>query len=500
MKKICVILVALLSLTSIVKAQTLINEFNVISADNDMMGGTLVVFCENGIIENISIGKSDLSRNINSAVDTKYRIASVSKTITAIAVIQLVEQNLLDLDADISNILGYSVQNPNHPTVPITTRMLLSHTSTIIDGTTYSSFLDATVNNNPIPNLSELLTTSGAYYTSGQFNNTVPGTYFNYSNINYVILGTIVEKISNTRFDVYCKQNISMPLGIDASFNVNDLVDIDQLAVLYRKPNGIWTPQADNYQGIQPVFNNLNGYIPGTNGGRFGPQGSFRCSGKDLAKIFLVLMNNGNFNGDTLLSESSCNAMFANEWTFNGSNGNNYYGLFRSWGLGIHRITSTPGNDIALPGSISMLGHTGEAYGLVSDAYFDTIRKVGFVFMNNGIGIGYQTNNNSIFYTIEQEIFAAIENYGNIISCLQNVGFEQIQEDLTLIYPNPTNGLVNIEIQNQTIQSIKVYGLQGQLIKETAESQFDLSNYPNGMYFIKAQTKEGFLSYKLLKL
>lgn len=499
MKKICVILVALLTFTSIVKTQTLTTEFNVISANNDMMGGTLVVFCENGIIENISIGKSDLSRNINSTLDTKYRIASVSKTITAIAVMQLVEQNLLDLDADISTILGYSVQNPNHPTIPITSRMLLSHTSTIIDGTTYSSFLGATVNNNPILNLSELLTTPGAYYTSGQFNNTVPGTYFNYSNINYVILGTIVEKISNTRFDVYCKQNISMPLGIDASFNVNDLMDIDQLAVLYRKPNGIWTPQADNYQGIQPVFNNLNGYIPGTNGGRFGPQGSFRCSGQDLAKIFLVLMNKGNFNGDTLLSESSCNAMFANEWTFNGSNGNNYYGLFRSWGLGIHRVTSTPGNDIALPGSISMLGHTGEAYGLVSDAYFDTIRKVGFVFINNGIGIGYQTNNNSIFYTIEQEIFAAIENYGNIISCLQTVGFEQIQEDLTLIYPNPTNGLVNIEIQNQTIQSIKVYDLQGQLIIETAESQFDLSNYPNGMYFIRAQTEKGFYSYKLIK-
>lgn len=499
MKKICVILIALLSLTSIVKAQTLTNEFNVISGNNDMMGGTLVVFCENGIIENISIGKSDLSRNINSTVDTKYRIASISKTITAIAVMQLVEQNLLNLDTDISTILGYSVQNPNHPTIPITTRMLLSHTSTIIDGSTYSSFLGATVNNNPIINLSELLTTSGAYYTTGQFNNTLPGTYFNYSNINYVILGTIIEKISNTRFDIYCKQNISIPLGIDASFNVNDLADIDQLAVLYRKPNGVWTPQADNYQGIQPVFNNLNGYIPGTNGGRFGPQGGFRCSGQDLAKIFLVLMNKGNFDGDTLLSESSCNAMFANEWTFNGSNGNNYYGLFRSWGLGIHRITSTPGNDIALPSSISMLGHTGEAYGLVSDAYFDTIRKVGFVFINNGIGTGYQTNNNSIFYTIEQEIFSAIENYSNISSCLQTAGFEQIQEDLTLIFPNPTNGLVNIEIQNQTIQSIKVYDLQGQLIKETVESQFDLSNFSDGTYFIRAKTETGFYSYKLIK-
>ena len=499
MKKICVILVALLCLTSIVKAQILTNEFNVISGNNDMMGGTLVVFCQNGIIENISIGKSDLSRNINSTVDTKYRIASISKTITAIAVMQLVEQNLLDLDTDISTILGYSVQNPNHPTIPITTRMLLSHTSTIIDGTTYSSFLGATVNNNPILNLSELLTTSGAYYTTGQFNNTIPGTYFNYSNINYVILGTIIEKISNTRFDIYCKQNISIPLGIDASFNVNDIADIDQLAVLYRKPNGVWTPQADNYQGIQPVFNNLNGYIPGTNGGRFGPQGGFRCSGQDLAKLFLVLMNKGNFDGDTLLSESSCNAMFANEWTFNGSNGNNYYGLFRSWGLGIHRITSTPGNDIALPGSLSMFGHTGEAYGLVSDAYFDTIRKVGFVFMNNGIGTGYQTSNNSIFYTIEQEIFSAIENYGNISSCLQTVGFEQIQEDLTLIYPNPTNGLVDIEIQNQTIQNIKVFDLRGQLIKETAESQFDLSNFSDGTYFIRVKTETGFYSYKLIK-
>jgi len=499
MKKVYSILISLLSLTTIVNAQNLSGEFINISTNNEMMGGTLVVFCEDGIIENISIGKSDFSRNINSSVNTKYRMASISKTITAIAIMQLVEQNFLDLDADISSILGYSVQNPNHPSIPITTRMLLSHTSTIIDGSTYSNFLSAAVNNNPIPNLSEIVTPNGSFYTAGQFNNTIPGTYFNYSNINYVILGTIVEKVSNLRFDVYCKQNISVPLGIDASFNVNDLTDIDQLAVLYRKINGVWTPQADNYQGTQPVFSNLNGYIPGTNGGRFGPQGGFRCSGQDLAKIFLVLMNKGNFNGDTLLSESSCNAMFANEWTFNGSNGNNYYGLFRSWGLGIHRITSTPGNDVALPGSISMLGHTGEAYGLVSDAYFDTIRKVGFVFMNNGVGINYQTNNNSIFYTIEQEVFAAIENHVDISSCQSTAGVNTIQEGFNMIYPNPTNGLVNVEIQNHTIENIRLYDFQGRLIKEISESQFDLSNYSNGTYFIRVQTDKGFYSYKLIK-
>jgi CubicO group peptidase (beta-lactamase class C family) len=475
-------------------AQPLAGQFNSISTNNEMMGGSLVVFCENGIIENLSIGKSDFTRNINTTTDTKYRIASISKTITAIAIMQLVEQNLLDLDEDISTILGYTVQNPNHPTIPITTRMLLSHTSTIVDGNTYSNFIGASVNNNPIPNLNQILTPSGSYYTAGQFNNTNPGAYFNYSNINYVILGTIVEKISNLRFDIYCKQYISNPLGIDASFNVNDLTDIDQLAVLYRKLSGVWTAQADDYQGVQPVFNNLNGYIPGTNGGRFGPQGGFRCSGQDLAKIFLVLMNHGTFNGVTLLSANSCNAMFANEWTYNGNNGNNYSGLFRSWGLGIHRITSTPGNDIALPGSNSMLGHTGEAYGLVSDAYFDTIRKVGFVFINNGVGIGYQTNSNSIFYTVEQEVFSAIENYGSISNCLQTVALNESNTPMQNVYPNPASDFIYLSenlIQRDT--KIFIRSIDGKLLKSTlmnkGDGKIDVQALQSGMYMLEADDK-----------
>ena len=203
------------------------------------MGMSVVVFCENGITQNIALGKADWSRNIDMTTDTKYRIASISKTITAIAAMQLVEQNLLDLDEDISNILGYDVKNPNHPNVAITPRMLLSHTSTIIDGTNYSSFLGATVNDNPVPNLSTILTVGGAYYVASLFNNTTPGTYFNYSNLNYVVLGTLIEKVSNQRFDAYCKQFIFEPLNLDASFNVNDLQDINELAVVYRKPGGV---------------------------------------------------------------------------------------------------------------------------------------------------------------------------------------------------------------------------------------------------------------------
>jgi CubicO group peptidase (beta-lactamase class C family) len=481
-------------------AQDLENQFNVISANNDMMGGSVVVFCEDGIIENLVIGKSDFQRDINVTEDTKYRIASISKTITAIAIMQLVEQGLLDLDVDISNILDYEVQNPNFPDSPITTRMLLSHTSSIIDGPTYGSFITASVINNPIPGLNEILTPDGTYYSSSQFNNTLPGTYFNYSNINYVILGTIVEKISDVRFDIYCKQNISEPLGIDASFNVNDLQNINQLAVLYRKTGGIWTPQADNYQGVQPIFNNLTDYRPGTNAGRFGPQGSFRCSAKDLAKIFLVLMNGGTYDGANLLSESSCSTMLANEWTYDGNNGNNYFGLYRSWGLGIHRTTATPGGDIVLPGSNAMFGHLGEAYGLVSDAYFDTERKVGLVFMTNGVGTGYQLNDFSVYYTIEQEIFNAIENHVNIEDCSQSIGVDQFEAENIPIYPNPSSDVLNIpECLSKNGCKIEIFSVSGKKLKtiyqNSKDTQIEIQELKTGIYILRIDG----LSYKFIK-
>jgi hypothetical protein len=74
-----------------------------------------------------------------------------------------------------------------------------------------------------------------------------------------------------------------------------------------------------------------------------------------------------------------------------------------------------------------------------------------------------------------------------------------IPEKLMTVYPNPTNGLVQIKIPNQDIQIVKVYDIQGKLIKESTEKQFYLSDYPNGTYFIKVQTKQGFNNFKLIK-
>jgi CubicO group peptidase (beta-lactamase class C family) len=474
-------------LPAVLSGQTLTQQIQSIKTGHDLMGGVVTVLCGNQVLESIPFGMADYGRTIPVSDSTVFRIASISKTITAIAFMQLYEQGLFTLNQDINSILGYPVRNPSFPNTAITPRMLLSHTSSIIDGATYSSFLNATSSQNPIPNLSELLTPSGSYYAAGQFNNIQPGTYYNYANINFGIIGTLIEKLSNERFDVYCRQHILQPLGISGSFNVTDLPDINDVAVLYRKVSGNWVPQADNYLGVYPVYSNLSGYIPGTNGLRFGPQGNLRISGNDLSKLFQLLMNHGSWNGVTLLQDSTVNKMIAVQWQYNGSNGNNYYGLFRSWGLGIHRITNTPNQDVVLPGSQLMFGHTGEAYGLISDAYIDTTRNVGLVFITNGCGTGYSTNSQSAFYTVEKEIFDAIESVVGVTNCLTTAISDPEMDSRIMVCPNPSNGNFTIRTNGFSLPStVEIYRIDGALISRyilTEPLSVRLQN--RGLYLIR---------------
>ncbi len=452
----------------ILSAQPLPTQVQAIQQNHDLMGGVVCLLCGGDILETAPFGWADFDRNIPLTDSTVFRIASISKTITAIAFMQLYQQGLVQLDGTIDSILGYSVRNPNFPQTPITARMLLNHTSSLTDGSTYSGFLTATNNQNPMPGLDAMMTPGGQWYSNSLFLNKMPGSYFSYANINYGIVATLVEKITAVRFDQYCRQNILIPLGISGSFNVNDLPDINQVAVLYRKTGGNWVPQADNYLGIQPVFGNLAGYVPGTNGFRFSPQGGLRISGPDLGKIFLALMNHGSHQGVTILDDSTVRRMLALQWQYTGSNGNNYYGLFRSWGLGIHRITNYPDNDIVLTGSQQMFGHPGEAYGLVSDAYVDTVRKVGVIFMTNGCGNGYMTGSQSAFYTVEKDIFDAAESILGPVNCVLVTDQQEYSGKHVSIHPNPAPGSATISLPQGTEPFlIEIYNVTGRCEQKT---------------------------------
>lgn len=486
MKRKLGLLIGILSIWTGIEAQNISQEIWDIQSDHELMGGVVTLVCENDYYQTIPFGFADYNRQIVANEETMYRIASVSKSVTALAIMQLVEQGLIDLDEDVSPYLGFELKNPDAPFVAITPRQLLSHTSSIVDGSGYSSFLSVTYNQNPIPPLSELLDVNGNYYTSDMFNNTIPGTYFNYSNINFGIIGTLIEKVSSQRFDEYVKEHILDPLEIAGSFNVNHIEDIDNIAVLYRKVSGSWVPQADNYQGIQPVYGNLEGYVPGTNGLRFAPQGGLRISAPDILKIFIAISTNGSFNGTQILEPETAEMMRSEEWLYNGSNGNDYYGLFKSWGLGVHRITNTPNSDAVLCISDFMFGHPGEAYGLVSDVYMDPEQGLGLAFMTNGCGEGYQIGGESAFYTVEKEIFEVVSTeleYANCLLYTENLPTSEA--GLTYL---PSSHQIKIRGDEQKQGTLKVYGLDGKLLysinKGKTESIVNLPQFVRGIYLI----------------
>lgn len=472
-----------------VLSQSFQEQIESIRLNHDLMGGVAIIICNGEVTESVAFGLADLGRNLPVTDETMFRVASISKVVTAMAFMQLVEQGQVALDQDIGSILGFQVRNPNFPELIITPRMLLSHTSSIRDGSTYNNFLSATFSQSQIPHLNSLLSPGGTFYSSGQFLSQQPGTYFTYANVNYGILGTMIEIISETRFDIYCRDNILLPLEIEGSFLPTEVPDINNVAVLYRKINNNWVPQADHFQGVYPSAGNLESYVPGTNGLRLSPQGGLRASGSELAKILLLIINKGTYNGNQILQESTISEMLLPQWHFNGNNGNNYYGLFRSWGLGIHRITGTPGNDMVFTTSELMLGHSGEAYGLVSNAYIDTLNLTGLVFMTNGNGSGYSTNNQSAFYSVENEVFNLIAEKIEDSQC-SSVGF-QLHDDTinsTKVFPNPSSSFIEIFGNVLYPAPFSLLDAYGRLLKNgmllEGKNLIDIQHLKEGIYFL----------------
>ena len=347
-------------------------------------------------------------RDVPADNNTLYRVASVSKLVAAIGVLRLVDQHKLDLDADIGNYLGYTVRNPHFPDVAITTRMLLSHTSSLRDEGGYSFPTEIS--------LRSVLQQSGKNYGQGlqwaapsADSDRAPGKYFEYCNFNWGILGSIVEAVSGQRFDRYMQHNVLAPLKIKGGYNPEELTqdDIVKLAVLYRKQDsseiwssaGPWVVQTDDYQGKLPAKRrDLESYIPGSNATPFSPQGGLRISTAGLARVMLMLMNGGELDGVRILRAETVDAMLSEQWRYDAArrNGDNYQGLFRAWGLGTQRFSDVSsahfGDRVVAGGGFRAYGHLGFAYGLNSGFVFDPVSRNGMIYIIGGVGADPEKN------------------------------------------------------------------------------------------------------------
>jgi len=399
------LIIAALALRVHGHGQSLQQQLTAIAQQRGIIGMSVVAACDGQVTDAVHVGQRSLAQGLPVNDATRYRIASISKLVTAIGLMRLHEQGAFQLDADVSPALGFNLRNPAFPNTAITYRMLLTHRASVQDGTGYSNFLTATYSSAPPPPIQQLLVPGGSSYTANMWRTEAPGTYYNYSNVAFGLIGTLIEALSGQRFDQYMREQVLLPMGINGSYNVQDLDDIAQLSVLYRNS----APQSDNFNGVMPPAPDLSGYAIGSNGLFFAPQGGLRCSALELMRVATMLLNDGTIDGTTVLQPATVQAMLANEWTWNGSNGNNYYGLFRSWGLGVHRITAQAGGDVVFPGTL-MYGHAGEAYGLISDIYFDPQSRFALVFISNGYtpGNSYALGTSSAFYRVEEDVYAAL--------------------------------------------------------------------------------------------
>jgi hypothetical protein len=120
--------------------------------------------------------------------------------------------------------------------------------------------------------------------------------------------------------------------------------------------------------------------------------------------------------------------------------------------------------------------------------------------LTNGVGIGYQANNSSIFYTVEQEIFNAVENHGNISNCMLNVGMDELEMEVRSIFPNPCSAFINVPICSSANGClIEIFAMDGRKVKniriENGETRIDINDLKKGMYVLTVNET----SYKFIK-
>lgn len=201
-------------------AEGVVDEPEMKARVNEILNRWPAVGLAVGVVRNGSLefffghGLADIGSNTPITEDTVFRIASITKTFTAIAVMQLWEQGLIDLDAPANDYLrAFRLLPAKASFRPATVRHLLTHTAGIREvlhpsGLLRLRDLGETVKlGRPVPSLAE-------YYQGGLRIDAEPGTRFMYTDHGFATLGQIVEDVSGKRLDRYLREHIFEPLGM----------------------------------------------------------------------------------------------------------------------------------------------------------------------------------------------------------------------------------------------------------------------------------------------
>lgn len=291
-----------------------------------------------------SYGYSDIEENRKTSTDTAYLIASISKVVCATAVLQLVDQDVIDLSDDINSYLDFDLYNPYHPDSPLTFEMFLAHTASL--DFSPSEFYEVYYNSDP-PTLDSWM--YDYFYDDNDslirdnWRNTVPGSDFWYSNVGYCVLARLVECITNMSYPQYCQRYIFDPLHMNnTSFYYSMLTNCPiakPYVLVETRPYDLFVPL--------PLYSVC-----------FYPAGGLWTTVEDLSHFLSAHMNLGRYKETRILSEGSIRYMHDHD-----------LGWFT-----IKRL------------NFEIEGHSGGMFGYLSDMYHRTDKDVGIIiFINRNI-------------------------------------------------------------------------------------------------------------------
>ena len=337
------------------------------------MGCSVAAFEKDRIVYTHSYGTAryDINTATPACEDTKYRVASISKLVTTVLAMKLVDEGKLNLEDDIAELVNPALKNPYYPESKTTIEMLMTHTSGIVDGGGWE-YANSHI---PFPSLDKVI-------KHGIFSGERPGEKYCYSNIGIGLISGAVEQASGKRFYDYANDALFEPMGIDAGYMTDYIDDRGNIAELREADPLSWGEMKPYYDTNIPLGQM---YLLG--------QGELYISAPDLARIAMILAGDGTYEGERYLTQESIDNIHTEHSYDPATN--------VTRGLTV-QITS----DIVE--GVTLYGHQGNAYGAISCVFYDVEAECGIVFLSNGAS-SKRTENN--IYGINDAIINELWKY-----------------------------------------------------------------------------------------
>lgn len=317
------------------------NAVQTVLSDTGVPGAGIALVRTSGIEWAGGVGMADRDRKIPVTADTHFRAGSISKTFIASALVQAYLDDILDIEAPVSQYVPeVKIDNAWDINEPVRVIHLLQHTAGF-DDMHFNEMYKASPEEMPLEQVLNINPASRVVRWQ-------PGTRMSYSNPGYTVAALILERVTGVKYEDRIADRIFKPSGMPTSSFHLTREDEALLAKGYRSPTGPPVPYS-------PIY--------------LRPSGNLHTSALELGRFVHVLLNWGETENDLVIDPEYLSNMEHPRTTLASK-----AGLRNGYGSGIASI-----NIEGFP----MLGHGGGIDGFLSQYAYSTSRDVGFVVLLN---------------------------------------------------------------------------------------------------------------------